>query len=414
MKKQWKWGLWVLLLLVVTVYGISTVFKPVKAELIEVQPQTIASTFTEEGVVVPALEREIYSSLTGKVTSVYVQEGQDVKKGDLLIQLDTKEIEYQLAQLRGQLTSVKGQEQQAVRQPYASQVAQQQLAIEQAKLQLEAAQNEFDRINSLYRAGVVSQEVFEEAGRTVRQMENLLSQQEAALQLIQEQHRPSAGIEEQFSGLEASLAAQIALLEYQQAQGRMFAPMNGKIKVMYVKEGQMVTPGAPLVTVFQPGKYQVEVFLLTEDVVDVKPGMKVKVIRDAKKGDVIYNGKVNEIAPAAMEKISALGLVEQRVKVTVQLEGDLSDLRPGYALDVEFTTHREEDKLVVPKTVLFPYEKGDALWVVRNGKAVVQPVETGFETDEDVVIEKGLVAGDLVVRNPQLDGLKEGKKVIAD
>ena len=63
------------------------------------------------------------------------------------------------------------------------------------------------------------------------------------------------------------------------------------------------------------------------------------------------------------------------------------------------------------KRLLFPYGEGDALWVVRNGKAEVQAVETGFENDREVVITEGLQEGDLVVLNPQLEGLKEGKKI---
>ena len=124
-----------------------------------------------------------------------------------------------------------------------------------------------------------------------------------------------------------------------------------------------------------------------------------------------YEGTVAKIAPAALEKLSALGLVERRVKVTIDLDGDVNALRPGYTLDVEFTTHRQEGKLVVPKTVVFPYDKGDAVWVVREGKAVIQPVTTGLETGTDVVIEEGLQPGDKVIINPKLEGLKEGKKV---
>jgi HlyD family secretion protein len=51
------------------------------------------------------------------------------------------------------------------------------------------------------------------------------------------------------------------------------------------------------------------------------------------------------------------------------------------------------------------------LWKVIDGKAVIQPVETGFENDSHVVITKGLAPGDLIILNPQLEGLKEGKKI---
>ncbi|MCF6093059.1 HlyD family efflux transporter periplasmic adaptor subunit [Microaerobacter geothermalis] len=412
MKKKLKRIIWGFVLVVITAIVIFKLLQPLKAEMIEVEPRTISQSFTEEGVVVPILERELYSLLGGKVIDLAVEEGQDVKKGDLLLQLDTEEIRFQLAQLRGQLASVEGQEKQVYREPLSSQVSQQKLAIEQAKIQLEAAKSEFERVQVLFQAGAVSKEIYDEAERSVKQMENLLSQQEQALQLIREQQNPPSGTKEQFSGLKQSLLAQIALLEYQEAKGSLYAPMDGKVKGLHIKEGMVIPPGSPVMTLFQPGQYEVETYLLTEDIVDIIVGMKVKATQEKKTEDVSYDGVVTRIAPSAEEKVSALGLVEQRVKVTVQLEGEMKNLRPGYTLDVEFITHTEEGKLVVPKTSLFPYESGDALWVVRDGKAIVQPVKTGLETDEEVVIEEGLQQGDQVIRNPQLEGLKEGKKVV--
>jgi HlyD family secretion protein len=80
-------------------------------------------------------------------------------------------------------------------------------------------------------------------------------------------------------------------------------------------------------------------------------------------------------------------------------------------LDIQFTTQTKEDCFIVPKTALFPYQEGDALWVVRNNKAEVQKVTKSLENDREVVITKGLNIGDQVILNPQLEGLKEGIKI---
>ncbi len=97
--------------------------------------------------------------------------------------------------------------------------------------------------------------------------------------------------------------------------------------------------------------------------------------------------------------------------LTRQVSSALFGCRSLYFYFAINTTHRQEDKLVVPKTVVFPYEKGDAVWVVREGKAAIQTVTKGLETGTDVVIEEGLQPGDRVIINPKLEGLKEGKKV---
>ncbi|HAA34463.1 MAG TPA: efflux RND transporter periplasmic adaptor subunit, partial [Firmicutes bacterium] len=162
-------------------------------------------------------------------------------------------------------------------------------------------------------------------------------------------------------------------------------------------------------------EYEVEVFLLAEDVAHVQPGMEVSVTYKGLGGEEEeFGGKVKKIAQAAVERISSLGLVERRVKVTVALSGDMSSLRPGYAMDVTFVTRREEDRLVVPKTALFNYEGQDAVWVVRQGRAKIQAVEKGLETDDGIVVFSGLVEGDLVIRNTRLDGLKPGARVVQE
>ena len=165
-------------------------------------------------------------------------------------------------------------------------------------------------------------------------------------------------------------------------------------------------------TIFSGGAYVIEAYVLTQDATSVKPGMTVDLIQDNKSGDVLFSGTVDLIAPSAVEKVSSLGLIEQRLKVTIvpQLSPDLV-LKPGYAVNVDFTIDKQESQLVVPKTVLFPFNDGDALWLVKDGKAVIQPVKKGFENDRDVAIMEGLVEGDLVILNPKMTGLAEGKRI---
>ncbi|MEW6662751.1 MAG: efflux RND transporter periplasmic adaptor subunit [Bacillota bacterium] len=411
MRRSVKWVIWGIFLLGLVAYAVAGAVRPLKVETVVAEPQTIAKTFTEEGLVVPVLEQVIYSAAGGKVAKLAVAEGEQVESGKLLVEMDTREIGYQLDSLRGQLSSIEGQQKQAFRPPLEAQLAQQRLAIEQAMVQLAAARAEFERLNVLYQGGALSKGDYEAAEKTVRQMEFLVSQQEKALELMQEQGSPPSGTKEHFYGLIKSLEAQIALLEYRQAQGKTFAPMDGIVREIHVQEGAVIAPGMPLVTLFKPDEMQIEVFLLPEDVLSIKPGMEVKLLQENPGGKKIYPGAVIKMAPGATEKLSPLGLVEQRVKVTIKLNGDLKEIRPGYNLEAEFITYREEGKLVVPKTVLFPYKGGEALWLVREGKASIQPVKKGFATNEQVVIEDGLKPGDRVIRNPRLEGLKPGQKV---
>lgn len=412
MKKKVKWAIAGMLLLALVVYGVAQALRPLQVETLLIKPQTIAKSFTEEGLVVPALEKTIHTEAGGKVAKVTVAEGDLVPQGKLLAEMDTTALDFQLASLRGQLLSIEGQRLQSLRPASETQLVQQRLALEQAVVQLAAARAEFERVAVLYQAGAVSKGNYEAAEKAVRQMELLAAQQEKALELLQEQGQPTAGVKEHFSGLINSLAAQIALLEHQKAQGKIIAPMDGIVRDVHIKVGSVLAPGMPVITLFDAKELQVEVFLLPADVLQVEPGLRVRLIQESPFGDKNFAGTVAKIAPGATERISPLGLIEQRVKVDIKLEGDVKEIRPGYNLEAEFVTHQEEGRLVVPKTVLFPYQGQDALWLIREGRAAIQPVTTGLSADEEIVITEGLNPGDRVIKNPRLEGLKPGRSVV--
>lgn len=412
MEAHLKWIIGAIFAVGIGGYFVYNSTKPLEAELLEVKAQTISQSFKEEGLVTAAVERPVYSVINGKIINIPVSEGQKVNKGDLLVEIESKDLESQLSQLRAQLESINGQEKQAKKTPYTAQVKQQHLMMEETKRQIELERQNLTRIKTLYESGAVSKKELDDANNRVEQLENNLLQQEQALELIEEQSEPLAGTDQYFKGLKESLNEQIDHLKYLISNNRIVAPISGIVNELPVREGAMITAQTPLMTLTSNDELQVEVFLLTEDVISVEEGMPVTLIQKRKNGDLEFPGVVTAIAPAAEEKISALGLTEHKIKVTIAPETNKApELRPGYALDVKFTTLEQENKIAVPKVVLFPYEDGDALWLVKDGKVMVQKVETGMETDELVVIEKGLQVGDVVVKNPQLEGIKEGKEV---
>ncbi|HHY73774.1 MAG TPA: efflux RND transporter periplasmic adaptor subunit [Bacillus bacterium] len=412
MERHIKWIISGILALSIGSYFAYSSTKPLETELLEVRSQIVSQSFKEEGIVTASNERPVYSVINGKISNLPVKEGQRVRKGDLLVKIEAEDLDYQLGQLKAQLKSIKGQEKQANKSSYRAQVKQQQLLIEEMKRQLTIGKEDYDKIKILYDQGAVSKKDFDDAKNKVEQLENTVMQEEQALQLIEEQAKPVPGTEQYYAGLQESINEQINHVEYLIANKTIVAPMDAIIKELSVKVGAMVTSQTSLMTLITNDKLEVDVYLLTEDVINVNEGMEVKLTQKRKNGDYTFAGTVKAIAPAAEEKVSALGLIEQKVKITVALGAKAPELRPGYALDVQFTTLEQKSKLAVPKVVLFPDSNGgDAVWVVKNGKAVIQEVKTGMETDEVVVIEKGLKAGDKVIKNPQLEGIKEGKKV---
>lgn len=386
--------------------------KGLEAAVLEVQPNTIATTFKEEGRVVSEVEQPIYALYSGEVVELAVEEGQEVKAGDLLAVVNARELDFQIQQLHAQLKSVQGERTGSFQQPYESQIKSQELLVEQAQRDLVAYKIDFDRIEQLYEAGAVTEKDFEDAQSMIETSQNHLELQKQALLLLHESTGPGSGTGQFYAGRIEAIQAQISLLEYQKSQTRIVASVDGIVSNLSIKKGEIASPALPIMNVFQKDLYVVEAYILTADIRSISAGMTVDLVLDGKGEDIIYQGTVIKIAPSAVERISALGLEEQRVKVTVELnESSDIEIFPGYRLDVEFTIDKRENVLTVPRTALFPYEAGEAVWIVKDGRAEVQSVETGFDNNRHVVIIDGLNEGDVVILNPQLDGLKEGKKI---
>ena len=166
----------------------------------------------------------------------------------------------------------------------------------------------------------------------------------------------------------------------------------------------------PLCKIIEPGSKKLEVYILTEDIRDIKVGMNVKLKLEGKIKDEELQGVVSFIAPVAEEKVSSLGIIEKRIRVDIISEA-LNQMYEGSELQVEFVVLEEQNKLLIPKTAIFKVDNENMLWVVNNGKAEQRKIVKGIETDIEVVVEQGINENDVVIKNPNIEGLAEGKRV---
>ncbi|NLO89956.1 MAG: biotin/lipoyl-binding protein [Clostridia bacterium] len=412
MKKREKIILWTgigLFILAAVLYGTS---RPIKTDLYEVKRQTMEKSFTEEGTVVAERESPVTPPYTGKVVELYVKEGQRVKKGDPLAKLDSTQLKHQVEQLKAQLKALAGEKKMDLQQPYQSEIRQQELAVEQAQINFDNAQRNFKRISQLYEAGIVSAAEYEEAQDTLKSAENALFQQREALALLYESHKPTEGKLEYYAGREEVIRKQMEETEEKISDSLITSPAEGIVTELEVKEGEYVSQETPLLTVINEDVH-IEAYVLAEDVFRLKENMSVKIKAERDRENISFEGKITHIAPTAETRVSTLGVEEQRVKVRIKPQQIPSSikLRPGYVLDVQFITDTVKDQLMVPKTAVFSYKYGEALWVVRKGRAQIQKIKKGMENDRYVVVLEGIKEGEIIILNPQTEGLKEGKRI---
>ncbi|KGK88718.1 RND transporter [Desulfosporosinus sp. HMP52] len=399
-----------LALLIIIAVTISKAM-PLQVDVITMQPNDFSKGFTEEGEVMAAKEWPIFNSVEGKLESLKVENGDSVIKGQVLLEMSTSVLNYQLEGLKAQFQSLEGQRLEKYKSPDQAQIAQQTLFIQLAEKDVQTEEENLGRQKALFEAGSIARVQYEEAERAFEKAKNLLDQQKLGLQLIYEQHQTSQGTELYYSNQKKALQAQIDQLEEKISKAVVVAQQDGFIKDLSLKEGNVIPQGQQIMTVFTNGGYKLESYVLASDALDIKVGNPVQVIQETSSGNKSFEGTVDEVAISAVEKISPLGLKENRVKVTIQVAENSPTVVLGSNVDVMFTTLEVQDQLMIPKTSLFPYQEGDAVWIIQEGKAKIQPVKKGLENDSQVTILEGLTEGDQVLQDPNLKELQEGKRL---
>ena len=172
----------------------------------------------------------------------------------------------------------------------------------------------------------------------------------------------------------------------------------------------VVLPGAPLVDIGDQSDLEVVADLLSTDAVQIKVNAPVRI--DGWGGPPI-RGKVVRVDPAGFLKVSALGIEEQRVRVTIDFTDPpelWSRLGHDYRVIVHATIWSADDVLTVPVSALFRKGEDWAVFVVEDGRAQLTPVKIGHRNNRMAEVLEGLAAGRRVVLHPS-DKTADGVRV---
>src|SRR6266571_1125490 len=191
---------------------------------------------------------------------------------------------------------------------------------------------------------------------------------------------------------------------------RVITPASGRVLKIIQDSEAVVLPGAPLVDIGDPFDLEVVADLLSTDAVQIRVGAPVRI--DGWGGPAI-KGKVVRVDPAGFFKVSALGIEEQRVCVTIDFADPpetWSQLGHDYRVIVHVVIWSADDALTVPVSALF--RKGDewAVYAVDNGRAQTKVVKIGHRNNRLAEVVAGLPAGTQVVLHPS-DRISDGTRV---
>ncbi|TFV44542.1 efflux RND transporter periplasmic adaptor subunit [Bradyrhizobium niftali] len=281
-------------------------------------------------------------------------------------------------------------------------IQQQEAEVQRIEAALDFSRTEFQRAQTLLRTQSTSAQAFDKAKFDVANNEAALASAKAQVDLRR--------------AVRTSLAAR--LMDPANAAPsaeptccvRVLAPASGRVLKIIQDSEATVLPGTSLVDIGNPLDLEVVADLLSTDAVQIKVGAPVRI--DGWGGQPI-KGKVVRVDPAGFLKVSALGIEEQRVRVTI----DFADppetwtaLGHDYRVVVHVTTWGAPDGLAVPVSALFRNGDQWAVFADDNGRAKTVPVQIGHRNNRLAEVLSGLAAGDRVVLHPS-DRVADGGRI---
>ncbi len=194
--------------------------------------------------------------------------------------------------------------------------------------------------------------------------------------------------------------ADLAIAKRNLARAEITSPVDGVVLERHQTRRQFLRAGTPLLTLGRLDDMEVIAEVLTERATRLSEDDAVEVYGDAIGGEAVA-GKVRRVYPAGFEKISSLGVEQQRVNVAVRLLKRPPRLGVGFRVHVRIYHDEARGALTIPRTALFRGTDGGwRVFVVRDGEVALTNVALGLMTDDRAQITAGLQANDEVIARP--------------
>ena len=342
----------------------------------EAQRGPFRDTINASGLLIPRKKVNIMSDVMGKIVELPVKEGDMVKKGQLLVRIDDRDLKSEVAR---QEAGVRMSE----------------IQVENQKVSLDTAVREFSRKNRLFENNLISREVFEQARATFQGAELMLKQyKESVIQ--------SRAILQKSRDLLSKTVVR--------------SPMDGKITTLNKELGEQViqgtvnVPGSVIMEVSDMAAIDLEVEVNEIEAARIRTGMLATLKLDAL-GDRKFKGKISEIGQSAYRP-QGRDVSVFRIKIAL-IEIDPA-MKPGMNGETEITVQEKKKAIFIPiQAVRTGDDNSKFCFVMKNGKTVKTTVKTGLSNDANIEITSGLTGDETVLTGPYraLKNLKAGDKV---
>lgn len=215
------------------------------------------------------------SKLGGRISKIYVSEGQEVKKGDTLAFIDIPEVGAKMMQAEGAITAAQGQLNMAFNGATTEQLSQIEQQLNSGKAQLKFAQESYNRLENMYKDSLVSQQQFDE----VKMKLSMAQAQVEALEAKRTEVRKGARAEqiEQAQGqLDRALGAKEEVASAVNEK-YLIAPVDMSVETISLEEGELLTPGYSLFNGYKKNSVYFRFTIPESKIYDYRLGQKLTI-----------------------------------------------------------------------------------------------------------------------------------------
>jgi HlyD family secretion protein len=398
----------------------------------KIAKRDLEAIVSASGTIQPKRSVNISAETPGKIVNLSVNEGDPVKKGQPLLEIDPRSLQ----------TAVDNHEASLATQ--RSTLDQTKTQVDNAEISVRQAKDALARQEGMWQAKLISKQDWDKANDDVKIAETNLSVAKQAV-LVQQTR-----IKQEEANLDSA--------KYDLSKVSIASPIDGLVTKRNVEEGEtavmgtMNNAGTVLLTIADMSVIQAEIQVDETDIPYVKVGELAKITIDAIPNKT-FPGKVTEVGNSPIDSGTAAASSSQRAtnfKVVVTLDSTLPNVRPGFTCTSVITTATRTQVTSVPiqamtvremvvdnegQIVREPAPKPgqatrlnaqpaelkpgqqrkeiEGVFMIKEGKALFQPVDTGIAGEKYFEVLTGLKDGDEVITGPfaSVRGLKDGDPV---
>jgi HlyD family secretion protein len=360
----------------------------VSVETTPAQRAPISQVISAEAVVYPLEQATVAPKISSTIKRFYVQRGARVKKGQLLAELENKDLSAAAESTKGDFEQADANYVTTVDASLPQQIQKAQLDAVAAKSNFEAQQKVYESRKELFQQGAIPRKDLDSAEVAFLQARSQNEQAQKQLADLQRvgKEQTLKSVQGSRASAEGRMRGAEALLSY----SRITSPIDGVVTDRPLFEGDLAIANQPLLTVMNTSRLIAKAHIAQSEAAVLKVGNPAELKIPAVEGPV--KGRVSLVSPA-------LDPGSTTIEVWVEASKPDPVLKPGMTVQLSMTAKTVKDALVVPTPAIYKNPEGTdyVLLVGSDGHARLKTVQVGVRNSEFTQIVSGVAVGDPVI-----------------